>query len=311
MLKKTIQLRCDCGRMPAEIIARDRAELQKTFTCECGKKFQYLDGFIKFYFYGWDHEIAQYIAISDYMEFGHVNVEVGIGKILKLKEGVKKIHHFSAIPQGEKFIIIGEYRFPLVEKNILKSENKLDTIWISPSVAPDVSEDNRAKLGETIKIGYAIYADKAIPTSPAWSIIFKIARELMIDERWRAALLEIASAFEVFIADFCQKNYQFSPIARRPELIQYIQKLMIKKGYIKTESKNPEWKGLKSDMSDYLKEWHDKVKEKRIGVFHRGEPICNTETREAYQAVFNAIKEIELESIFDLMPDTVSHHFVV
>ena len=173
MVKKTIQLRCDCGRITVEIIERKSSEFQRIFTCGCGKKFPYLDGFIKFYFFGWDHAIAEYAAISDYMEVGHVNVEVGIGKIMQLKEGIKKIHHFSTIPY-EKPIIISAFRFPLVEKSVLKSETNLDSIWLSPSIAPDVSEDKRPKLGETVKISYAIYADKAVPTSPKKEIKFYI-----------------------------------------------------------------------------------------------------------------------------------------
>jgi len=147
--------------------------------------------------------------------------------------------------------------------------------------------------GEKRKISWAAYGNRAYAAIPIWRKLLSSSKEHQLRKDFRPELVDLESAFEVFIGEYLGKSLKNK---LRDETIKWILKFSIeeqlKAGFTELTG-NP----LSQLESKAYGRWQRNVKELRDSVVHRGASVTNEQAREARDAVFDLMTRINPDII--------------
>lgn len=143
--------------------------------------------------------------------------------------------------------------------------------------------------GETGKIRWVAYGNRAYAAIPIWRKLISTSKEHQLRKDYRQELVDLESAFEVFVGEYLGKNLKTK---LRDTTIDWILKRSIEEqlkiGFV--EAIGNTMSGLHPDV---YKNWQTNVKELRDSVVHRGVSISIEQAREARGAVFDFLFKID------------------
>ena len=237
------------------------------------------------------------------------------GHKFSLQQGIKEafssdipflIHHFqyNARESGEAEVTVGQL------KTISFSEPFEDTpkVYLTPHEKPvaavpgyitnaqfSIFSCDSGTGDETRKITWAAFGNRAYVAIPIWRKLLSSSKEHQLKKDFRPELVDLESAFEVFIGEYLGKSLKGK---LRDETVNWILKLSIEEelkiGFIELMGKplsllEPEAHGR----------WQRSVKELRDSVVHQGASMTDEQAREAREAMFDLMTRIN--------PTTIDH----
>jgi hypothetical protein len=230
-----------------------------------------------------------------------------------LQQGVKEafssgipfvIHDFqyNARENGDAEITVGQL------KTIRFSQPFDDTpkIYLTPYEKPvavvpgritntqfSIFSSNSGAEGEKRKVGWAAYGNRAYAAIPIWRKLFSSSKEHQLRRDFRPELVDLESAFEVFIGEYLGKNLKNK---LRDETINWILKLSIEE-QLKAGFTELTGQPLSKLESRAYRRWQKNVKKLRDSVVHRGASVTDDQAQEAREATFDLITRIDPAAI--------------
>ena len=209
----------------------------------------------------------QYNAV----ESGKVEITVGQLKTVKFSEPFEDVPEVYLTPN-----------FPVVAVpgHITKTQFRIFSC--------DVGAQN--KTGE---ISWSAYGNRGYAAIPIWRKLLSNSKKHQLQKDFRAELVELESAFEVFISEFPRRSLRSK---LREETINWVLKRsteeVLKVGF--TELTGSPLSKLEPEA--YVR-WQRNVKELRDSVVHRGAFVSDEQAREAREAVFDLMTRIDPKTI--------------
>jgi hypothetical protein len=146
----------------------------------------------------------------------------------------------------------------------------------------------------TREIGWAAFGNRKYTTVPIWRELLANSKEHQLRKDFRQEIVDLESAFEVFIGEYLGKNLDG---ILKAELIDWIFKFSIEEqlraGFIALAGKP-----LHKLEPKYYAEWQRNVKELRDGIVHRGLSVNDEQARVAREAIFEIITRIDPTTIY-------------
>jgi hypothetical protein len=147
--------------------------------------------------------------------------------------------------------------------------------------------------GETRKIGWIAYGNRDYATIPIWRKLLSSSKEHQLRKDFRSELVDLESAFEVFIAEYLGKSLKTK---FREGTVDWILKLSIEEelkiGFIELTGEP-----LPKLEPEAYGRWQRSVKELRDSVVHRGAPVTARQAREARGAMFELMTRVDPTTI--------------
>jgi hypothetical protein len=151
------------------------------------------------------------------------------------------------------------------------------------------SSANTCSVGETRQITWHASGNRASTPIPLWRMLLSSAKDHQKNKNYRSEIVELESAFEVFMGEYLGKNLGAK---LRQETINYLLKKSIEEqlsiGFTELVGS-----GLAKIHSREYSRWQEQVKELRDGVVHRGISVTAEQAKEARKAVFDLIVKID------------------
>jgi hypothetical protein len=232
------------------------------------------------------------------------------GHKFSLQQGLKEafssdnpfmVHRFqfNALEQGMAEIEVGQL------KTIKFAEpfEDLPQIYLSPHKKPvaavaghvtavqfSIFSSDSGIRSETREIGWAAYGNRKYAAIPIWRKLLASSKEHQLRKDFRQEVVDLESAFEVFIGEYLGENLKGK---LRAELVSWILKeftidAQLKMGFIALTGKT-----LSELEPKASTRWHQKVKELRDHVVHRGDSVNEGQAKEAREATFDLITRID------------------
>jgi len=235
------------------------------------------------------------------------------GNKFSLQQGVKEafssdipftIHDFqyNSRENGEAEIIVGQL------KTVKFSEpfEDIPEIYLSPHEKPaavvpgyitnaqfNIFSSDSGTVTETRKISWAAYGNRAYAAIPIWRKLLSSSKQHQLRKDFRPELVDLESAFEVFIGEYLGKNLKNK---LRDKTVNWILKFSIEE-QLKAGFTELTGKPLSERESNAYGRWQRNVKELRDSVIHRGASVSEEQAREAREATFDLITRIDPTTI--------------
>ncbi len=220
-------------------------------------------------------------TLSDYHEHGTV----------ELKPGKTKRINFRNNCEFPGKVYFTPYKYILDVKELFIKTDHMDILSSIPD-APENSEIAKLNLGaDNVKVSWSIYGISNSSTHKSWFILFYSATTNLENRFYKAAVLEYATAFELFIEDLL-----FNNISKRYD--NKISEYLLKKT-----------KGIERRLADIYPlvfskritqekkiydHWDRDVRQLRNRLAHgKGLEITREHAENAHQAVYQAVRWIE------------------
>ena len=235
------------------------------------------------------------------------------GNKFSLQQGVKEafssdnnfiIHEFqfNAREHGKVEIVVGQL------ETIKFSEPFEDTpkIYLTPFLKPvaavsghvtrtqfSIFSSDSGMKGEKRELGWAAFGNRKYAAVPLWRKLLASSKEHQLRADYRLEIVDLESAFEVFIGEYLGKNLKTKFME---ELVSWILKHSIEEqlsvGFIALKGKPLH----KLEPKAYGR-WQKRVKEPRDHIVHRGISVTGDQAREARGATFNLMSLIDTATI--------------
>jgi len=149
--------------------------------------------------------------------------------------------------------------------------------------------------GEIRRIGWNAVGNRGYVAIPIWRKLISSSKDYQVRKDFRPELVDLESAFEVFIAEHLGKSLR---TRLKDETVDWILRQSITKvlkiGFIELTGKP-----LSKLEPEAYGRWQRSVKELRDSVVHRGVSVTDEQAREARDAVFDLMTRIN--------PNTIDH----
>jgi len=235
------------------------------------------------------------------------------GHKFSLQQGVKEafssdipsvIHdfQFNTHESGESEVTVGQLKI------IQFSEPFEDTpeVYLTPHEKPvaavsghitkaqfSIFSCNSGTEGETRKITWTAYGNRGYAAIPIWRKLLSSSKGHQLRKDFRSELVDLESAFEVFVGEFLGKNFQNK---LKDDTVSWILKLGIEEelkiGFIELRSEP-----LSKLEPDAYVRWQKSVKELRDSVVHRGASVIDEQARDARKSLFELMTRIDSTTI--------------
>jgi hypothetical protein len=146
---------------------------------------------------------------------------------------------------------------------------------------------------QTREIGWAAFGNRKYGAMPIWRELLASSKEHQLRENFRQELVDLETAFEVFIGEYLGENLDGK---LKDELVDWIFKLslhqQLRAGFIALTGKS-----LHELQPEAHARWQKNVKQLRDAVVHKGFTVNSEQAREARQATFDFITRIDYTTI--------------
>lgn len=143
--------------------------------------------------------------------------------------------------------------------------------------------------GGSREIQWQAFGNRAYAATPIWRKLLSNSKRHQLLKDFRSELVELESSFEVFIGEYLGKNLRKK---FNDETVSWILKLGIEQK-LKIGITELKGKSLKEIEPDAYQKWKKSVKELRDFVVHRGASVNQSQAREAREAVFDLMTQID------------------
>jgi hypothetical protein len=161
--------------------------------------------------------------------------------------------------------------------------------YITPTGFAIFSSANVCLMEEKRQIIWHASGNRASAPIPLWRQLLSSAKGHQKNKNYRSEVVELESAFEVFIGEYLGENLK---VKLRQETVNYLLKKSIEEqlsiGFMELSGN-----GLSKTYSVEYGKWQDKVKELRDSIVHRGTSVTSEQAKEARKAVFDLIVRID------------------
>jgi hypothetical protein len=147
--------------------------------------------------------------------------------------------------------------------------------------------------GEKALINWHASGNRASAPIPLWRVLLSSAKDHQKNKNFRSEIVELESAFEVFIGEYLSKALE--PKLRQ-ETINWLLKRSIEE-QLSIAFTELYGNSLSKMHNEEYSRWSKFVKEKRDSVVHRGIAINEEEARDARRAVLDLIVTIDKSAI--------------
>jgi hypothetical protein len=151
------------------------------------------------------------------------------------------------------------------------------------------SSANTCSMEEKRQITWHASGNRTSTPIPLWRMLLSSAKDHQKNKNHRSEIVELESAFEVFIGEYLGKNLRAK---LRQETIDYLLKKSIEEqlsiGFTELVGS-----GLAKIHSREYSKWQEQVKELRDSIVHRGTSVTAEQAKEARKAVFDLIVRID------------------
>jgi len=231
----------------------------------CGKKFSLQQGV--------SEAFASDIPIHDFRYNSHENgrIEITVGTLTKIQFAKP----FLDIP----------------ETNITPYLKPVDAVsgYITPEGFVVFSCANGCSVNEKREIVWSASGNRASEPIPIWRLLVSNSKDQQKVKNFRSEIVELESAFEVFISEYLAKNLK---TRLRQETIDWILRerteFQMSIGYRELTGQ----KMSKQYPVEYGK-WNDCVKQVRDRIVHQGITITPEQATDARKAFFNLLTRID------------------
>ena len=231
----------------------------------CGKKFSLQQGV--------SEAFASDIVINDFRHNSHESgiIEVTVGNL----EKIRFMQPFIETP----------------EINLTPYLKQVDAIsgYITSVGFAIFTCANDCSLEEKRQITWHASGNRASSPIPLWRMLLSSAKDHQKNKNYRSEIVELESAFEVFIGEYLGKNLR---VKLRQETVNYLLKKSIEEqvniGFTELLGS-----GLAKLHAIEYSKWQEQVKERRDSIVHRGTSVTGEQAKEARKAVFELIVRID------------------
>jgi len=152
----------------------------------------------------------------------------------------------------------------------------------------DVGAQN--KTGER---SWTAYGNRGYAAIPIWRKLLSNSKKYQLRKDFRAELVELESAFEVFVSEFLGRSLRSK---LRGETINWLLKRSIEE-VLKVGFTELMGRPLSKLEPEAYARWQRSVKELRDFIVHRGAFVSDEQAREAREAVFDLMTRIDPKTI--------------
>lgn len=236
----------------------------------CGKKFSLQEGLKEAF--SSDNPFIIHDFQSNAFEHGMVKIQIGHLKIVKF------IEPFDNAPK----IYLTPYKKPVAAVPAYVTKDQF-SIFSSDSGTGD----------QTGEIGWGAFGNRNRVPIPIWRELLASSKEHQLRKAFKQEVVDLESAFEVFIGEYLGKNLKG---ILKDELIDWIFKFSIEEqlraGFIALTGKP-----LHNLQPKCYTEWQRNVKELRDGIVHRGSSVNDEQARVAREAAFEIVTRTDPTTI--------------
>lgn len=143
--------------------------------------------------------------------------------------------------------------------------------------------------GEKRKITWAAYGNRAYAAIPIWRKLISSSKEYQLRKDFRPELVDLESAFEVFIGEYLADNFKSK---LKDETVSWILRHSIEE-VLKIGFTELAGKPLSKLEPDAYGRWQKSVKEFRDAVVHKGASVTDDQAQEARKAIFDILTRID------------------
>lgn len=236
----------------------------------CGERFDLLDGLELLS----DVTFMQYALRSNYILFGETEIVPGEAKIVNLPKDFSEVHKIIITPYGlHKIHCVpvksGSYQFLILSSKV-KGHEYL----------------------KQIRISWAVYGNRQGEQAPLWRQLLSSAKAFEIEKNFRMEIVEVETAFEVFISSYLRSKLQKLASHDVVELIfdrfhrmEDVTTRLFEAATGKTLRKMLD----EANRQELYGKWKGGVKDKRDAIVHAGVNVGSDEAKEAFETVFEIV----------------------
>jgi hypothetical protein len=231
---------------------------------ECGNDFYLLDGVTETI--TTDNVFVQYMLRSNHLLIGKSEIEPGKLEIVDLKDRFEEIHHVFLTATGTQPIrcepvIIGNSKFLIVSSvyQSLHYSGKIQVMW-------------------------SVYGNKYGLETPLWRQLLANAKGYEINRNFRMEIVELETAFEVFLYEYLKPKLK--PLFTEPIVETIFQHFRRMEDVTTLVFEMATGKRLReilkgANLEKLYGVWKEFGKDKRDKILHRGEEVSESEAKKA------------------------------
>jgi len=263
---------------------------------ECGNEFDILDGISEVITS--DNPFIQYTLRSNFSILGTSEITLGQLKEVDLKEKLDEIHRIFLTP-------ISTAPYPVFCEAINRGGSRFAILSSKLKDLP---------YPDNIQIGWVVYGNKQGFDIPLWRKLLSNAKGYEINGDFRMAIVELETAFEIFIVEYLRKGLKdkYSPNVLE-HLFQHFKRVEDELTILFEIATGKTLRQIlkEANQPKLYSKWQQHVKEKRDRTVHRGENIEEKEFKEGFKSVFKIILLLDPEALnylyhFTALPDMSS-----
>lgn len=256
--------------------------LKESYQCGCGETHTYLDGLIENY--NTDHQILCYDFISNFRQYGQVEITIGNATKVSLSSKLRKWHKVILSPQS------AESRGVSLVQSI-EHEN-CDYFYIISSSLSD-SKFPPALLGEKAKVSWFVYGNTEMDELVTWEQLILVSREQLINGQYSLSYLTAAMTLESYLNLNIKNKLMEKGISENASEVILKETLIMDKLFIFSK----DILDVDFSIEDYFKLSKNKLKtlfEIRNKIAHgKRFEITKDEAYTAFEIVIRAILKVE------------------
>ena len=247
---------------------------------ECGKKFDIIDGLTETI--TTDNIFIQYTLRSNYALFGLSEVIPGEVKAVNLKDRFSEIHKIFLTATGPSPVYCKPAKISNSRFLIISSKYK-------GHLYP-----------EKIQVSWVVYGNKRGVETPLWRQLLSNAKGYEIESNYRMEIVELETAFEVFLAEYLKPRLEKICTDQIVEMIfEHFRRMEDVTTLVFKVATGKKLKEMLEDVgrAELHGNWKKYVKDQRDRILHRGQEISKIQAKKAFETVFKIIVILEPKSL--------------
>jgi len=263
-------------------------------TCiKCEYKFDILDGVSEIITA--DNPFIQYTLRSNHALVGLSEIVPGQAKTVHLKDVFSEIHKIFLTPAGGQLIYCKPEK--IGNSGFLIMSSKLEG----------------RQYPEEIQVSWIVYGNKRGVETPLWRQILSNAKGYEIDKDYRMEIVELETAFEVFLTEYLKLRLEQKCAGNVVETIfKHIRRMDDVTADIFKVTTGQKLRDMlrNGNRPKLYANWKKYVKEQRNRILHRGFKVDKAQAKKAFETIFKIILFLEPKSLEYLYTSFEEHESI-
>ena len=176
--------------------------------------------------------------------------------------------------------------------------------YVTPEGFAIFTSANNCALAESRQIGWHASGNRASSPIPLWRILLSSAKYHQKNKCYRAEILEMESAFEIFFSEYIANALKGK---FREETIDWLLKKQRIEGQMSIGYREITGQNIHTQYPTEYTKWQRYVKEVRDQIIHQGITVTPEQSTDARKALFNFLTRIDSSTIdhFQIQMDDI------